>query len=56
MGEIVDSSKRTVIRLPVRVPVHLTYMTSWYDADGLLHFNKDIYQRDEKLQMALTAK
>ncbi len=54
VGEIVDSSKRTVTRLPERVPVHLTYLTSWYDDDGLLHFNKDIYQRDEKLQLALT--
>ncbi len=54
VGEIVDSSKRTVIRLPERVPVHLTYLTSWSDDNGLLHFNKDIYQRDEKLQLALT--
>jgi len=53
---IVDSSKRTVVRLPERVPVHLTYMTSWYDDDGLLHFNKDIYSRDKKLQIALAAK
>ncbi len=51
--KIVDSSKRTVVRLPERIPVHITYMTSWYDDDGLLHFNQDIYKRDEKLQIAL---
>ncbi len=56
VGEIVDSSKRTVVRLPERIPVHLTYLTSWYDENELLHFNKDIYKRDKKLQMALNIK
>lgn len=53
VGKIVDSNKRTVVRLPEQVPVHLTYLTSWYDGNGLLHFSRDIYQRDKKLQAAL---
>jgi L,D-transpeptidase YcbB len=52
--DIVASGKRKVVLLPERIPVHLTYLTSWYAMDGLLHFNKDIYQRDKKLLMALT--
>ena len=53
---IVASGKRTIITLPERVPVHLTYMTAWHDADGVLHFNNDIYHRDKRLQEALTGK
>ena len=53
---IVASGKRTIIKLPKRVPVHLTYMTAWHDVDGVLHFNNDIYHRDKRLQEALTGK
>jgi murein L,D-transpeptidase YcbB/YkuD len=51
--EIVDSEKRKVVRLKTPVPVHMVYQTAWVDKNGLLHFNKDIYGRDEKLGQAL---
>jgi L,D-transpeptidase YcbB len=47
------SDKRMIIRLKPPLPVHITYQTTWVDKDGLIHFNRDIYARDEKLYKAL---
>lgn len=38
------------------VPVHLTYLTSWRDADGTIQFRKDIYGRDREMDDALVAR
>jgi murein L,D-transpeptidase YcbB/YkuD len=35
--------------LPVAVPIYLVYLTAWVDQDGTMHFRKDIYQRDTRL-------
>lgn len=51
--EIFDSGKRKVLRLTLPLPIHITYQTSWVDKDGQIHFNRDIYSRDEKLFKAL---
>ena len=48
-----DSDKRVVVRLTPPLPIHITYQTSWVDKDGQIHFNRDIYSRDEKLFKAL---
>ena len=42
-------------RVPIRVPIptHLTYMTTWIDADGILQRRPDIYQHDAALMNAL---
>ena len=47
------SGKRMVIHLNHPLPIHITYQTSWVDKDGQIHFNRDIYSRDEKLFKAL---
>lgn len=49
---IYDSGKRTVLRLTHPLPIHITYQTS-FDKEGQIHFNRDIYSRDEKLFKAL---
>ena len=41
------------VSLPKPVPVHLLYWTAWVSSNGLIHFRKDIYGRDEKLLNAL---
>ncbi|MDX1540534.1 MAG: L,D-transpeptidase family protein [Geminicoccaceae bacterium] len=46
---------RQVIGLATPVPVHLTYLTSWVDEGGRLHFRDDIYGRDARLKLALDA-
>jgi L,D-transpeptidase YcbB len=48
-----DSGKRMTINLNPPVPIHITYQTTWVDKDGQIHFNRDIYSRDERLFKAL---
>jgi murein L,D-transpeptidase YcbB/YkuD len=50
---IFDSGKRMTIHLSRPLPIHITYQTTWVDKDGHIHFNRDIYSRDEKLFKAL---
>lgn len=47
--DLYKQNTRKVIRLSHPVPVHITYQTSWVDKDGAIHFNRDIYARDERL-------
>lgn len=49
----IASGERQVIRLADPVPVHITYLTSWVDRSGTLHFRDDIYGRDARLATAL---
>lgn len=49
----IDAQKRVVIRLAEPVPVHITYQTAWFDKDGIVCFNNDIYGRDGKMLAAL---
>ncbi|MDX1634592.1 MAG: L,D-transpeptidase family protein [Marinobacter sp.] len=51
--QLVDSKKLTTVTLKKPVPVHLEYWTAWVDEAGHLHFRKDIYQRDDRLLLAL---
>lgn len=48
------SDKQVTVRLNPSLPIHITYQTTWVDKDGRIHFNRDIYDRDEKLYKALT--
>jgi L,D-transpeptidase YcbB len=54
--KIVAGSKRgteQVVQLPTSIPVHLLYWTAWTNEDGVVHFRKDIYDRDKVLEKAL---
>jgi len=42
-----------VIPLENKIPVHLVYHTAWVDNEGDIHFEEDIYKRDQKLYEAL---
>jgi L,D-transpeptidase YcbB len=42
-----------VVHLPTNIPVHLLYWTAWVNEDGLVHFRKDIYERDSVLDKVL---
>ena len=41
------------VRLPRSIPVHLLYWTAWVDREDSLHFVRDIYGRDKRLDEAL---
>ncbi|MGZ0188238.1 MAG: L,D-transpeptidase family protein [Alphaproteobacteria bacterium] len=49
------SGQRRIVSLPQPVNVHLTYLTSWVDREGVVQFRDDVYGRDKRLTMALDA-
>ncbi len=51
--ETIDANTRKVVRLKHVVPVHIVYQTVWGDKEGAIHFNKDLYDRDQQLIQAL---
>ncbi|MEN8188584.1 MAG: L,D-transpeptidase family protein [Thermodesulfobacteriota bacterium] len=53
INEIIADPTRRVIRLHRPLPVHITYQTAWLDKQSRIHFNRDIYGRDEKLARIL---
>lgn len=55
IDEAVRAGEERTVRLTRSVPVHLLYWTAWADADGVLHFRPDIYQRDRVVAAALDA-
>ncbi|MGW8195439.1 MAG: hypothetical protein ACWGOX_14370, partial [Desulforhopalus sp.] len=53
INQIIDEQNRRVVRLSSQLPVHITYQTVWFDKDGSIHFNDDIYGWDASLQEVL---
>lgn len=51
--ETISTNTRKVVRLKRAVPVHIVYQTAWGDKEGRIHFNKDLYGRDQQLTQAL---
>ena len=47
--------KETYARLPQDVRVHIFYLTSWVDDEGVLQFRKDIYGHDKRHRKSLQA-
>lgn len=47
--EAMNSSTEKWVTLPKPVQVMITYFTAWVDANGEVHFKKDIYGHDKKL-------
>lgn len=51
---VVNSGKRTVVKLENKIPVHIAYLTAWVNKDGSVHFRRDVYGRDKILAKALS--
>ncbi|MGF1594256.1 MAG: murein L,D-transpeptidase [Kiloniellaceae bacterium] len=49
----IASGERTIVTLSEPLPVHITYLTSWVNKDGSVHFRNDVYDRDAALARAL---
>ncbi|MBF0256103.1 MAG: hypothetical protein HQL47_06525 [Gammaproteobacteria bacterium] len=44
----IESGETKFIDLPEKVPVYLTYFTTWVDEQGQAHFREDLYGRNKK--------
>jgi murein L,D-transpeptidase YcbB/YkuD len=55
MGGTLPTSKKpeTKVALPQPVPVYITYLTAFPEADGQVAFRSDPYKRDSSTQLAL---
>jgi murein L,D-transpeptidase YcbB/YkuD len=51
--EAIESGVRETIPLREPMPVHILYWTAWVDDGGRIQFRKDIYARDNPLDLAL---
>ncbi len=45
--------RETYVKLQTKLPVYIVYFTASVDTDGLLHFSRDIYGHDAKLEKTL---
>jgi murein L,D-transpeptidase YcbB/YkuD len=45
------TSERAALAMPM--PIYLTYITAFVDADGTVQFRNDLYGRDKRLAAAL---
>jgi murein L,D-transpeptidase YcbB/YkuD len=55
IAEKIDSGVSETVKLPHKVPVHLTYFTAWPNADGTITYYDDVYGRDERMERAFAA-
>ena len=53
IDSVIRSGKRTVVKLNQKIPVHVTYLTSWVNRDLSVNFRRDIYGRDKILDLAM---
>jgi murein L,D-transpeptidase YcbB/YkuD len=47
--EEIDALRHRVLPLPEPMPVHVVYLPTWVDDDGVVHFRPDHYGRDRIL-------
>jgi len=50
----IDKGETRTVSLGKSLPVWLLYWTSWVDGDGVLQFRDDLYERDQRLLVALS--
>jgi murein L,D-transpeptidase YcbB/YkuD len=50
----VENGKSQTVKLPAKVPVHLTYFTAWPDETGKIIYYKDLYERDRTMEKAMS--
>jgi murein L,D-transpeptidase YcbB/YkuD len=49
----IEKGSEQIVHLPTSIPVYLLYWTAWAGDDGVVHFRKDLYERDKELDKAL---
>jgi murein L,D-transpeptidase YcbB/YkuD len=53
INDKMDSGDEYWYTLKESIPVYIGYFTAWVDDQGVLHFYKDVYERDKKLAAIL---
>ncbi|MGY6561671.1 MAG: L,D-transpeptidase family protein [Luteibaculaceae bacterium] len=53
INQTVGSKQSRTVNLAEPIPVHLLYLTAWADDQGVVHFRRDVYNRDKVLIEAL---
>lgn len=44
---VIRTGEREDVKLKRSIPLYMTYVTAWANADGVVHFRDDIYNRDD---------
>ncbi len=44
---VIRNAEREDVKLKKPIPLYMTYITAWANADGVVHFRDDIYNRDD---------
>lgn len=47
VDSVIRSGGREDVKLKRSIPLYMTYVTAWSNADGVVHFRDDIYDRDD---------
>ncbi|MEO9529128.1 L,D-transpeptidase family protein [Roseibium sp.] len=47
VDSVIRTGEREDVKLKGSIPLYLTYVTAWANADGVVHFRDDIYNRDD---------
>ena len=55
VDDMTDSGRSQSVKLPRKVPVHITYFTAWPDETGKIRYFNDIYERDKTMENARSA-
>jgi murein L,D-transpeptidase YcbB/YkuD len=54
LDQSIATGETKTIQVPKSIPVWLLYFTAWVDGTGTLQFRDDLYDRDQRLAVALT--
>lgn len=49
VDSVIRTGEREDVKLKKSIPLYMTYVTAWANADGVVHFRDDIYARDDVL-------
>ncbi len=47
VDSVIRTGEREDVKLKKSIPLYMTYVTAWANADGVVHFRDDIYNRDD---------
>ena len=47
VDSVIRTGEREDVKLKKPIPLYMTYVTAWANADGVVHFRDDIYARDD---------